>query len=404
MNKKLNEYKRKLTVKGIASRKPVDIEAWKNFLDSLPKDKDPYTLSTNKYKCRMYYFDWKYKLFVNFISFFELFFIHVSNFCYKVRKQEDKENKLNRDIENIDMLILKREVDIKDVFPNELYEEFPKNKVLELTHDSTIMTDKDFKYAYKNLAKKNFFRFEYKLLALKELALHSKILASYNPKAIVVYINERNTISPILKELYKSKNIEFISFMHGVDLLHLIKAYMSFSRYYVWDEDYIDMYIKDMSCAIDRYIHYTPEKLNKNYKLKEKYEKKITYYVSAMSEQAVENLVKIVEELNNKNISILVRLHPRMSNLEHVKSLFNEKNIESFDIKIDDSIENTEYIVGTSTTVLTEAYYGGKPIIIDDMTDKTAFNNLSDRKYLLFKKEHTLFSEYLKNEGISLEF
>ena len=56
---RLAEYKRKLTIKGIANfeEKGPTAKETEDFLNSLPKEKDPYTLSLNKYKARMFHFD-----------------------------------------------------------------------------------------------------------------------------------------------------------------------------------------------------------------------------------------------------------------------------------------------------------------------------------------------------------
>lgn len=396
---KFANYKRRLTLNAIANfdKEPPKVEEWETFLDSLPKEKDMFTLSLNKYKCRMYYFDWKYKVIANIGAFFELFKIHISSLLNKENKNNDDKEK-NK--EKLDMLVLEREVDPEDVFPNELYKEFPNNKKIETKHNSTIIKDEDLKTAYKTLARKNLFKFEYKLLALKELALHSDILSKYDFKAVVVYINERNSFSPILKEIYEKKNKEFISFMHGENLFQLIKSYMSFTRYYIWDKDQIDMFKNDMHCNIDKYVHYVPRKLSRKYELKNKYEKDLTYYISATSKKALANLAEITENLKTKGKKLVVRAHPRMTDMEHLKSIFNDENIESFDVKTPDSIENSEYIVGTATTVVTEAFYGGKKILIDDVTDREEFESLKSRKYLMLEKlkdpNVKLFSKYLK--------
>ncbi len=88
-----------------------------------------------------------------------------------------------------------------------------------------------------------------------------------------------------------------------------------------------------------------------------------------------------------------------MTDMEYLKSIFKPENIESFEIKTSESIDNSEYIVGVATTVVTEAYYGGKKVLIDDVTDKEEFESLKSRGYLMLKKlgedNVELFSEYL---------
>ena len=53
-----------------------------------------------------------------------------------------------------DMVIQQREdLDIDDVFPLELYSEFPKYTIVPATHERILILNKDFNYAYKKLAK-----------------------------------------------------------------------------------------------------------------------------------------------------------------------------------------------------------------------------------------------------------
>ena len=397
----IEAYIRKLTIRVFTNfdKNPPKVEDWYDFLESLPKSKDPFVLSENKYKCRMYYFDWKYKLLINTNSFFVLTKTYIKNFLFKLFKKRDNDY-IASDRENYDMIILNRRISIDDVFPKELFKEFPKYKKVETRHDRTIIFNQALKESYKILARKNRFNFSYKLLALREFALHSYVLENYNPKATVVYVNERNTLSPIIKDIYEKKNKEFIGFMHGTDLLHLIKSYMSFSRYYIWDEDYIDMYINDMNCNINKYIVHKPDKLKKEYFKKEKYDNDLTYYLSATSTKSLKKLSEIVKQLKEKNINIKFRAHPRIPGLNNIINILGEDNMEKTDIGITESISNTEYVVGLSTTVIEEAFYGGKKIILDDITDEEMFKNLKDRKYLMLKKEHILFSDYLKDIDI----
>ena len=392
----IDSYIRKKTVEVFMNFEKVpNVSDWKRHIESLPISEDPFVRTLNKYKCRMFYFNFTYKIMVNLGSFLSLFKIHVLNFFELIFKK-NKNNYISEDLDDYDMIIIKREVNIDDVFPEELFEEYPKYKIIESRHDRTMIYNKEMKSAYKKLARKNPFRFHLKLLALRELALHSYVLENYNPKATVVYINERNVLGPIIKNVYECMNKEFIGFMHGTDLLHLVKAYMAFSRYYIWDEEYIDMYVNDMKCDIAKYIVYKPEKLKYQYSKKAKYGKDLTYYLSATSNEALEKLAKITEELKLKQIKIKFRAHPRVPELEKIKRIIGEENFEDSAMDIIDSIDNTKYVVGLSTTVMEQAFYGNKEIILDDLTDKEMFNNLVDRKYLMLKKEHILFSEFLK--------
>lgn len=404
---RLDAYIRKLTRASLLKKYnvPPDVKEWKSFIKDLPQSEDPIIQSRNKYKCRMNYFSLSYIFLVNIVAFFRLIKISISNVFLKLSKKKIEEIYIAKDAKKYDMVIQRRkDLDINDVFPMDLYDEFPNYIIIPANHDRTLIFNKDLKKAYKELARRNPFRFNYRILALKELALHSYLLENYNPKAIVVYINERNTLGPILKYVYEKQGREFIGFMHGTDLFHLIKSYMAFSRYYIWDKNYISMYKNDMNCIIDKYIVYTPGKNSYIFKEKDSYKKNLTYYVSTQGDKEQRVLSKFVKELEKKNINMIVRPHPR---LDFNENLFDRKNIESPEVDIESSINNSEYVVGVSTTVIEQAYYGGKKILIDDISNKDTYKSLFDRKYLMISKigeeKVQLFSKYLKNVGINLE-
>ncbi len=412
----INNYLKNKNIEAIKfyDKSPEMVLKWKNFLAEFNITEDIYIQSLNKYKCRMFYFDWKYKIISNLAAFFKLSNIHLKHFFYNLLKKNYLDNlsktklyksNLNTKQKNkIDMIIQSRtDLGIDDVFPDRLYSEFPSYKIIPANFERDYIFNKELKKTYKKLARKNIFRFNYKLLALKELAFHSFLLENYEFKALVVYINERNIFSPILKERYEQDGKEFISFMHGTNLFFLINSFMSFSRYYIWDQDYQELFEKDMLCNINKYKVYTPIKLQHRFEKKEYYDKDITYYLSAQDEKAQKILIKVIKKLRSINVNLLVRPHPRVS---MDKKIYPEGALENSNFDIIKSIDQSEYIAGVSTTVIEQAYYGGKKVILDDVTSPEEFESLKSRGYLMLKKLEeknvVLFSEYLKDKGIEI--
>lgn len=402
----INEYIRKKNVQTIKlyDKSPETTKKWREFLEKLDKDDNIYNQSINKYRCRMFYFDWKYKFLINSVAFLKLLKINFKKAFLKIFNpkqleviRNSEEYKATNSGTGYDMVIQSRtDLGIDDVFPNELYEEFLNNIIIPADFNKEFIFNKDLNKIYKKLSRKNFFRFNYKLSALKELAFHSYVIENYNPKAVVVYINERNIYSPFLKDFYESKGKEYISFMHGTNLFSLINSFMSFSRYYIWDKDYQEMFEKEMFCNINKYPLYTPGKLEHRFKPKEKYDKDITYYLSAQDEQSQLVLIKQLNILRERGINLVVRPHPRVS---MNKEIYPENSLEDNNVDIIDSVDNTKYVAGVNTTVIEQGYYGGKKVIIDDVTNPKEFESLKSRGYLMLKKlgedNVELFSEYL---------
>lgn len=64
-----------------------DIGEWEKFLKGLPVPKDGIDMAFNKYLCRMHYFPWHKRLFMNFLGLgafpIELFYLARSNQAVK---------------------------------------------------------------------------------------------------------------------------------------------------------------------------------------------------------------------------------------------------------------------------------------------------------------------------------
>lgn len=233
-----------------------------------------------------------------------------------------------------------------------------------------------------------------------ELATHSHILINYNPEVVFVYINERNIASPVLTSMYENESRELCSFMHGEYPLQLIMAFMSFSKYYVWDDSYINMFRNDLRCQIKEYVVYTPKKLRKKWDLENNVPTYFcTYYFSGESEESVIKVAEALLKFHKKGKQCSVRPHPR--DLLHRKLL--EETFKGTDICIEnalefplkDSLGRTEYVVGLQSTVLSEAFIEGKQIVLDDFSDGEHFDILQMQKFNVLNKPHLLFSELI---------
>lgn len=366
-----------------------NIESWNNFLTSLPLAKDDYTMSYNKYLCRMYYFPLHYKITMNFVSLFLLIILLVKIRFNNINKtMQDEEKKL--------LLIKSSNVSCEDIFPDELFDEFN-----EITEIDRIGLEK---YSYnnqildilKNIIKKHPLSYHYVFMIAKELFKISGLVDEYNPSAIVCYVNERNMASPLITSYLEKKNIEYISFMHGEYLLQLIQAYMKFSRYYVWDKHYIDMFNNDLLCKFDKIKVYTPAKYKNQYSTADP-TYFCTYYFGGESDERIEKISKIFYILEDLGYKCKVRPHPRRSNYNKIHDSFKNIYIEDIrKVNLEKSLNNTEYVIGLNSTVLLEAYYGGKKVVIDDISEPERYKNLSKRKYIMLQKEHILLSSLLK--------
>lgn len=366
-----------------------DVQEWEAFLNSLPVPKDSIDAAFNKYQCRMHYFPWHKRLFINILGLgalpVELYYLARSSQSIKSMNKGTAVLEKSRDVPGFE-----------DIFPAELYDEFDVRVVENFNKKFGVLCREARALLFKCMAKHPF-HFFFLYFVYMELAAHSHFLLKYNPEATVVYVNERNVASPVITELYEKDGRELISFMHGECLLQLIQGYMKFSRYYIWDESYVDMF-KWLKCDIEQYVVYTPGKLRKKWNI-ENHEPMFfcTYYLSGQSKESILRLGNILEQMEKEGKKCKVRPHPR--NLQYIKDImdcFKKITIEdSRIVPLKESLENTMYVIGLNSTVLSEAYVEGKQIVIDDISDKESFADAKRRRSILFTKEHLLLSEIL---------
>lgn len=366
-----------------------DIQEWKTFLNNLPKAKDCIDAAFNKYQCRMHYFPWYKKLLVNILGLgalpVEVFFLLKSNQIIKSMNKGVAILEKSRDVPVYD-----------DIFPAELYDEFNVIVVENFNKKFGVLC-KEARKILLDCMKRHPFNFFFIYFVYMELAAHSHFLLTYNPEATVVYVNERNIASPIITKLYENDGRKLMSFMHGEYLLQLVQGFMGFSRYYIWDKSYENMF-KWLKCNIGQYIVYTPGKLQKKWNI-DNLDTPFycTYYLSSQSKESILCLGGILEKFEMQGKKCKVRPHPR--DIQYTKEILDSfKNITIEDsgiVSLKESLESTQYVVGLNTTVLSEAYIEGKQIVIDDISDKEQFIDAKKRGAIAFTKKHLLLSELL---------
>jgi len=371
-----------------------DVNEWKSFLESLPVPHNAIERAYNKYLCRQYFLGRKKRIIMDLaglaMMIAELPFLLVSG--------KKRNTKITRSL----VLEKHSEVGYEDVVPQELFGEYKKYRVIDKVDKKVGLISKESRsYLFRCISHYPF-KFFFHYFVCKELIAHDYIINRFSPEAVAVYVNERNVASPILKEIYSAQNRRFISFMHGEYLLNMIQAYMSFTDYYVWDESYIDTFSGFLRTDISRFHVYKPLKLQKKWDLEKiTPEYTFTYYFSNESKDAIKIIADTFSAFRRNGYKCKVRPHPRfMQNIQDMAGEFEGVLIETpSEITLEESLGNTEFVIGLATTVLFEAEIEGRKIVIDDISNKNLFDNLSARRFRLLSHEHLLLSELLKKYG-----
>lgn len=375
--------------------KEPNVDEWMNFLSKMPPADDYISNTYNKYLCRQFHFP-IWKRFIMEVAAFPLMIkVLFENRKVSLVLPNCKENSI----------FIEEKTDLKydDIIPEDLINKYSKSMSAINNRDSKLLKEAFSIEAIKllkPLVKKYWYHPYMIVWCYRELKKHSTYIMTYNPKATVVYVEERNIATPLIKQLYKNTGRDFISFMHGEYLLRLIQGYMGFSKYYIWDESYIDTFSSVLKCDIDEYVLYKPKKLEKKWDLENSIPTYYcTYYFSAESKESIHKLGGIFKNFEKEGKRCKVRPHPRYSQLDVIREVFPEYMIEDpKKINIEQSLRDTKYVVGLATTVLAEAYYEGREVVIDDITSVEKYNNLKKRRFVSLKRPHILFSELLKDE------
>lgn len=372
-------------------RMPYDKQM--EYLSTFKNPKDDFERSYYKYKCfcQYCYYKSKWLLFVyNVGSMVLIPFLHMK-LRYR-NKIVPSNNKIDIVIENVPSL------PNHDIIPEELLNNYSQIKeITSINHFDTYINDQA-EEIYRELTRRYFFKFYFRIIVMLKLAQFSSYIEEYHPNAIAFYSCEREFSGPLQTLLCEKCNAKYISFMHGDYLSTLCFAFQRYSLYYIWDKSYHDMF-KNLRCSFPVRL-YSPGKLQGiAANLKERDCRYFaTYYFSDETRKEAMKIHDIFGKFEAVGLRTKIRPHPRFSDIEMLKKVFSNIEVEDTSMcDLSESISRSLYIVGLNTTVLSQAYFSKKTVVIDDVSSIVKYRELDKRGYIMIKREHVLLSELSKN-------
>lgn len=284
-----------------------------------------------------------------------------------------------------------------DFFPNEIRLEYKniiniqKTKFFDF---KSVVFDYKAIHIWKRLHRRYPFSLHFQLLVLIHMFSLNQLIIQYKPKSIITYRVETDPTSTLNTSFCESKGIDYVCFMHGDYLMQSIQCFFRFSKYYIW-EGYRPLFIESR-CAEDQYIEIVPPFFN-NSSIRTD-DENVTYYFDGEDDD-IEGVIAVLNKLIKSGYICYIRPHPRFSDISKIKNALINSAIKfqnPFDNDIHQSIINTKYAIGKHTTVLSQAYFCGCNIIIDDVTDRLLYDQLKERKYICILRPHQLLSEFVK--------
>lgn len=269
----------------------------------------------------------------------------------------------------------------EEVIPKGLTDEFSINN--DYWNKCGILTFEDLSFIIRHFTR-YFFSTYFIFKSIIRLSKYSFMIKHYASKAIVTH-SEYSFCSSLFTSYANSRNVEHINVMHREKLYFIRDSLFHFNRCYVWHQHYIDL-MKSLKAEEYQFIVALPASMridldrynNKSYYADYK------YYLAIYDETQIRSIVQSMNRFKERGFTIKYRPHPRYSDISLLRKYLHEDEIEYADkVSILSSVASLEYAVGLYTTVLSQAYFSGKSVALDNITYIREYKQLKDLRYFL---------------------
>lgn len=359
---------------------PLDVQYI--YMDSLGEPINDFDRSYKQFLCQNFFVaKWK-KTILDIISFFLIPFLIIFLFI---------KNLGVRYVHDVDAI--EEDHHMEEVVPQILKEKYVINT--KAWHSGLCLSYKDLSYIFKHIIGWRHPYFIFKTII--KIATYSACIKRYPPKAIIIN-GEYSFSSSILTNYCHTRNVKHINVMHGEKLCFIRDSFFHFDECYVWSHHYIDMFIRQKA-EPSQFIIAVPESLSFdcNQYINPSTYADYKYYLAIYTEKEIKSIVHSLSYLKQKGNTIKYRIHPRYSDVNLLRKYVNEDEIEyPSKVSIFESISNMQYAIGSYTTVLLQAFFSKKGVILDDVTYLKRYYQLKDYGYFLSTMNVDRLSELIK--------
>ena len=348
----------------------VSVEEQKSFLNTLGDPADDIDRSFKQYLCQFFFVPKRKQILFNLFSFIVLPFLVL--YLLIKRVYLTKSQPVEAIFESKNML---------EILPTELKNRFSIKSDCWDVKPSLSIRDLRFCWRIYKVAPIHCY---FALKSLMNLARYSAIFYKYAPMVIIRH-SEYSFSSSLLTAYCNSHGARHIDVMHGEKLFFIRDAFFHFDECYVW-ADYYAALFKSMKAEPAQFHVALPPSMQIEV---ERYKKPTVfshykYYLALYTEEQIKEIVQSMDFAIQQGKTVKYRPHPRYSNMALLKKYVAEEEIEYPQaVPIIESISNVEYAVGSYTTVLSQAWFSGRGVILDDVTFKKQYDQLKERGYFL---------------------
>ena len=279
---------------------------------------------------------------------------------------------------HIDCLIEKK--GMPEVVPTEVTEKYHPSESYEM---GTSLGNNDLNFVWQLMdraPKQPYFVFK----ALMNVARYSHLTYRYTPNVMIQFA-EFSFSGTVLTAYCHKNGVKHVDVMHGEKLFYIRDAFFHFDETYVWNQHYVDL-LTSLKAEPSQFRVALPPSMSidsakyGNHNVFADYK----YYLAIFNEEQIRNIVDSMAFTKKEGKSVKYRPHPRYSDMTLLRKHVSEDEIElPREVTIQESIANLGCAVGSYTTVMVQAYFSGKKVMMDDVTEKQQYNKLRELQYIL---------------------
>lgn len=347
-----------------------------SFLNNLPEPNSDIDRSYNQYLCHNFHLNFFLIFVFNAVAL--LLFVPTIIWLIAKRSRED-----NRIVNKSAVFLL----------PERYYKVLPESLVSEFDNVYSggfavhkCLEKEDVGFVWKILKCKPFsFFFIYKLML--KISLYRGIIRKYKPNAIIA-ASEYSFTSSILTNYCEFVHIEHINVMHGERALEIRASFFRYSRCYVFEPYYIEVF-ETLRAYKDQFITELPPAFKMHFAFSSQMID-FKYYLTGHRKKELVEIAKNLCRLRSKGFTVKVRPHPLYCTIEIACKYFDKELLEDpYSVSIENSLASTKYVLGVDSTVLLQGYLNEKCVVFDDLVYAHRLTILKSYGYILLcEKKH----------------
>ena len=376
----LLKMKRAFSRRDIFRLKPIT--AQRRFADSLPEPHDALDSSWNQYRCNAF-LEGRARM-----ALYSCAAAVLTPF-YWVRYRLNEKRRC--ECFNCDAYFYSLDHKL-EIIPASLRARYPQT--VKATAYSFALSSEDTRFLAKAVRRHPLSPY-FAMKAVMNVARYRAVLMQTSPKAILT-CSDFSFTSALLTEWCRRQGVSHIDIMHAEGGEDIRTGFVVFDEQYVWDEHALKLY-SQFHVDPRQFRVEAPPALFFPERDKSK-EVDVTYYLGMEDKRELEIIVSSLRILANAGFSVCVRPHPRWTKSVTLSEVVGDALPveDTHKVSIAESVLRTCCAVSIRSSALTQAYFNGVAVVVDDVTKPDYFAEMGKTGYRFAQKGTLRLSEALR--------